>query len=204
MGKDKIAERILSLVMEPTEASSLVGDLLETGASRSAIWFWLNVFRTLAAAVWGDCKGHPLFVVGIAFLGTLVHFATAFIGGLLCALFIIAAGALSSHPHLAQEHPWLLFPGLIVTGGVAPLYAGRWIARFSLGKDAAVCVAMVIIAPIVFNGMTALLWCGSSLLGVVRVVPETYSWWNWQQIACIVPYLVGAALVRRRHLAAAS
>ena len=196
MDKGKIAEWFISLVMERPQAASVVGDLLETGASRSGGWFWSNVFRTWIATAWRDGRSQPRFVFGIAALGAVVQYGASIV----CSLTWVFADWGFSH----------LFPvppgtsGLVLlTSVVSPFYAGRWIARVSHGRDVAICAAMVIMGPIVYSAVGALLWWFSAfIVGAVPLgaVPRfTFIGWNGWVIFSFVPSLLGAALVRRRR-----
>ncbi|HVW19992.1 MAG TPA: hypothetical protein VG838_12565 [Opitutaceae bacterium] len=197
MDKGKIAEWFISLVMEREQAAAIVGDLLEAGASKSVGWFWSNVLRTWAMSVWRDVRSHPGFVLGLAMLGILVNAAGCFVASLAMALLerTIWAGLSGWEASL-----WLFAERLLVVS-VGAFAAGRWIARFSLGKEVAVCLAMVLVAPPILNVLDVLMWGFLTLAGgPVAVAPLTFVWWNngWMLFS-LVPYLMGAMLARRRQ-----
>jgi hypothetical protein len=197
MDKGKIAEWFISLVMERTQAASVVGDLLEIGASQSAAWFWSNVFRTWAANVWRSGKSEPRFVFGIATLGTLIEVGLCYIGSITFALGLNVVINEASLPLSIQYMPALLLARNLVINLGSSFYAGRWIARYARGREVAVCAAMVIIGPVVASGLCALCWCLFSLKE--SPAPRfVFVWWNWWVILCFAPRLLGAVLVRSR------
>jgi hypothetical protein len=203
MDKGKIAEGFISLVMERAQAASVVGDLLETSTSRSTFWFWSNVFRTWTANVWRDGISHPRFVFGVAAYGTLLHVGI----GLAVSIFfgigipIITFGL--SHPQMFQVMSSLMFVERLIVILGCPFFIGRWIARFSSGKDVAVCVAMAILTPIAFAVLSVALWF--YFVVIQGRPPQMFTWWSSWEMWFFVPYLLGAVLVpSRRQIAATS
>lgn len=198
MDKGKIAEMLLSLVMDPVRAAGVSGDLLEAGASRNGFWFWSNVFQTFLATIWRETKAWPLFVLGLAIRGALAQCAIAFS----VALPIIAVT--SSHQRMAHEHPFFWYPLLAISLGsvnvlVAPFFAGRWVAKRSLGKEFAICIAMTMVSPFVIAGMSIpFVWVVSLMSGQVYT-GHTFLWLRWWEMGFLLPYLTGALLVRRRR-----
>jgi hypothetical protein len=196
MDKEKFAERLLSMAMEPAQAASVVGDLLEASSSRNVIWFWTNVFQTFAATIWRDVKAQPLFIVRVAAYGMLAQIGLGMIVAMACALVIFVASRFI--PHLVG-YAWA-YPLFFVSQLLPPFYAGRWIALKSSGKDVAICVAMTVGMPVVFDSINALLVWGVPLLSTNFAIPELYSrWWDWTDIVRLVACVAGAALVRRRR-----
>jgi hypothetical protein len=195
MDKGDIAEWTLSRSMEPAQASAVAGDLLETGRARSELWFWSNVAQTLAAKVWTDFASRPLFILGLAFRGALVLCALLFCvleaRGLALSMFV--------HSGFASEPREWLWPVMRFFSLLATLYAGRWIALRSSGKDLAVCVAMAVTFPFVDYGFAALLAISSSLGSHQELLmpPFGRSWEYWREIGSIAAFLIGVALVRR-------
>lgn len=200
MDKGRIAEWILALAMEPAQAASVIGDLLETDASPDAGRFWSNVFQTLTAAVWSDIKAQPLFVAGLAARGAL----------LLCAflLFVFYARGVifgfvrltASHSHLAHHPKEWLWPAMRGVSLLATFYVGRWTARRSLGRVVSVCAAMAMVYPFVYYGFTVL-WRGwpSLLMHREIAIPPFWNfWYHWREIGFYLAFLVGALLVHRR------
>ena len=181
MDKGKIAERVLSLAMAPTVASTIVGDWEETGASRNVIRFWSNVAQVLVASCGRDIADRPLFILGLAVRGALVQFAVAE-----CALLSIrGAGAIFAAARLAPGHAtWFLFSVVLVF--LAPFCAGGWIVRRSPGKFLAVCVAMTFVSPLIQAiANVAVLW-------VMSVNGHQPLWLYGWEVWFFVPYLLGA------------
>ncbi len=197
MDKGKIAEGFISLVMEREQAATVVGDLLEAGASRSIGWFWSNVFRTCTASVWRDAKSDPGFVLSRAVLGVLVNASgCAAVSLAMAVLKRVVISGFSIH----ETYSWGFAEEVIIVSAGA-FRAGGWIVRFSLGKEVAVCVAMVFLAPIIFSGVAMLLWGFLTLIqSPIAAPPFTLIWWNngWMLFS-FVPCLLGAALARRRR-----
>ena len=83
----------------------------------------------------------------------------------------------------------------------ATLYAGRWIAQRSFGKDLAVCVAMLIVFPFVDYGFTSLAVWYSALDTHGEVLLPAFGrfWYYWRDVGSLAAFLVGVALVRRRR-----
>jgi hypothetical protein len=202
MDKGKIAEGLLALVMDRPQAASVVGDLLETSLSRSAIWFWSNVLRTWIWTIWRDAKSQPRFVFGIAALGTLVHAGVALAVGLIFHFSLVGI-VLLLPPYL----DFLILPTSLgsVVGFyfLSPFYAGRWITHYSHGREIAICVAMVILEPVGFNALSLIANGYFSLVQWPRQ-PVPMSWWNWREVWNLIPFLLGAALTRRRRQAASA
>jgi hypothetical protein len=210
MDKAKIAESVLSSVMEPAQAAIVTGDLLETGASRSACWFWLNVFQTWAATVWHGFRTRPRIVLGLAVRGALWQYGFSLFVGFAYAFAIAFACLMVSlaHPHLIHEfrngtlfavHPACAAPFDLFFFLVAPFYAGRRIARQSFGLDIPVCITMAIAYLCICLVVAALsLWL-SSFTGHP---PARRS--DFLVLAPLSPLLLwasslaGAMLVRRR------
>jgi hypothetical protein len=193
MDKGKIAERVLSVAMDPVRAAAVSGDLLEAGGSRNSLWFWSNVFQTFLAIVWRDARARPLFVIGLAVRGAVVQCAICFS----VALPIVELTV--SHQSLAQKHPLWFIPFGLVYDIFAPYYAGRWVAKRSLGKELAICVVMTIVAPFIIAGTSLPLTWVVSLINGYGHMESAALWLHWWEIGFLLPYLAGALLVRRRR-----
>jgi hypothetical protein len=201
MDKGGIAEWGLSQAMEPAQAAGVIGDLLETGAARTDLWFWSNVLQTLAATVWRDVKAQPLFVIGLAARGALVLCILLFFVLEARGVAFGLATSLLSHSRAAEQPKEWLWPVMRIVSLLATLYAGRWIALRSSGKDLAVCVAMSIVFPFVDYGFDALLaWCSSFLAQREFLLPPFWRfWYYWREVGSMAAFLAGVALVRRRR-----
>lgn len=191
----------MSLVMERPRAAAVIGDLLEAGVSRGEGWFWSNVVRAWIASVWSDAKSEPRFVLGIAVLGILVCWGVSIAAELVFLFTTELVRSLVSPPLSIHGEVSLAFLQMLTAVFAGSFYAGQWIARFSLGREIAVCFAMVIVGPIVFAALGALFWLLLTLMhGLVGVAPPTFTLWNSAWIICpLVPYLLGAAQVRRQR-----
>jgi hypothetical protein len=212
MDKAKIAEWILSLVMEPAQSGSVVGDLLETGGAHNVAWFWSNVFQTVAVRVWCDIKTEPGFVAGLAFRGALMQTVFCALGAVLF-LFVTEVGFVVERKVFSVEFPghlqidlffvWLNILVFIIIG--PSYYVGRWIARRSTGKDATLCLAMLGSAHLCGYGVRTLMiwlvWLGRHHDLLDKVQPVVWpSFWDisWPGVICsFTAYLVGVSLVRR-------
>jgi hypothetical protein len=199
MDKSKIAEWLLSLVMEPAQAASVVGDLLEANTSHSIVWFWTNLIQMFAAAVWRSGREQPLFLLSLAVRGTLVQAAINLSAFLVC----MTAGLMFWHHHFGLDNPMQPLVGLVYLS-LGPICAGRWIARRALGKEVAVCIAMTMVSPFIEIGTNAL-WILSFYLFNGYPQPN-HIWWlfYWWEIGLLIPYLLGAFLIRHRLQRAAA
>jgi hypothetical protein len=197
MDKGTIAESILSLAMEPTQAAIVTGDLIEADASRNPVWFWSNVFQTLMAAAWREAKKQPIFVLSLAVRGALVQQALTMPFGFALVYTVLK---------FSWGRRLLVFPIYTFLGLTIPFYSGQWIARRSLSKDFAVCAAMALALPFVqfpcqvlmvrtichyvFSHLTT-----QSLQGI----HVHFAGWTWWDIAPLFASLLGAALIRRHR-----
>ncbi len=201
MDKGKIAEWFMSLVLERPQAATIVGDLLETGAARGAAWFWSNVFRTWCASVWRDGKSQPRFILGIATLGLLVQFAAGFTWSLTHSMLTRLSPWDRPSWLGAAFQLWMVVPVITVLSG---FFVGRWVARFSRGRDVAICMAMVCLEPLAFNVIFLLVRVYFSLVGLPKPDPLHFIWRDGWIVLSFIPYLLGAILVRQRLQAASA
>lgn len=197
MDKARVAEWALGPAVGPPQAAGVVGDLLETGAERGAVWFWSSVARTAAGAVWGDLRSQPFFYLGLALRGAV----------LLCAVLVSVwqarvmafdfVRASLSHSSFLVRHPkeWL-WPAVRAASLLGTAYAGRWVARRSLGRPAAVCLAMAFVYPFVYYGFGAL-WLAALHPG--RPLPPFGAfWYHPRDAAFVAAFLLGTVLRRPR------
>lgn len=204
-----MAEWLLSLVLERSRAAAVTGDLLEIGAGRGEAWFWSNVLRTWLASVWSDAKSEPRFIVGMATLGALVCWGVDLFAQLAILFAMVAVNSWVLRPWGAHLEPSLLFGQLQMLAAffAAAFYAGRWIARYSLGREIAVCFAMVVMGPVVLLGLSFLLWLFLTLShDILRIGTEpsfrirAVVFWLFFPV---IPYFLGAGWGRRRRQDAA-
>ncbi len=64
-----VAEWILRLVTTPDRAASIAGDLLEEASSRGIVWFWLNLFGTVASQLFEELRDARLRMLWLAVSG---------------------------------------------------------------------------------------------------------------------------------------
>lgn len=69
MTKSRIAEWILSQVLPPDRAASIIGDWMEDAPKRGNIWFWSCVFRTAGSCVLNDFIGNPATMARLGMAG---------------------------------------------------------------------------------------------------------------------------------------
>lgn len=187
MNRSNTAEWLLSLAMEPSQAASVIGDLLEAGGSRGSGWFWSNVVRTLIGAAWQDFREHPFLVAGLATLGVLMKYSLSVAVGIVASFASLAFGG----------NPTNGLIGAAVTA-LAALYAGRWITRYSFNKDLAVCGAMVFIEPLIGYGWIVLFAMPALLRGDPGLHTPSFLGPHEEYAISVALYPVGAALGRRR------
>ncbi|HEX8895365.1 MAG TPA: hypothetical protein VF783_18705 [Terriglobales bacterium] len=141
MPKDRIAEGLLVLVTNRERAASIVGDLMESSATRGRVWWWSAVLRAAASLLWGGFADSPLGMLGLAFRAWLM--------GLLLALtWMILASVFQG---IWQVHARYVVP-LILTSPVlariiaAPceFFVGCWIARRAPDRELSAWLALLI------------------------------------------------------------
>lgn len=197
MDKGRIAEWFLSLVMDRGQAVGVVGDLLETRAARNGTRFWSSVFRISAGNVWHDVRSQPRFVFGLALQGLAVEWGVA---ALLAVAAVVALNAL----HVSAAAGFPVERLQVAVFALGPTFcAGRWIAKYSHGKEVAVCVAMTLSGPPFFHGLGRFFWWFATVIEQRSGAAPTFSLSRdyGYFLLCFLPTLLGAALVRRRRLA---
>jgi len=192
MDKAQIAERFLSLVMERARAAAVVGDLLEVSPSHGTFWFWSNVLETWTANVWREWTCHPRFVFRVAAYGTLLQVGIGLAVSIVFSVGLPIAIRGLANPHMFRVISTWLWIGRILVLLVCPFFVGRWIARFTLGKDVAICVAMAILTPVALSVLRVGLWF--CLVVFQGRPPHLFTWWSSWEMWFFVPYLLGAIL----------
>jgi hypothetical protein len=195
MDRGDIAEKVLSLALEPARSAAAIGDLVELSISRGRVWFWVNVFQTLLAAVGHAAKRRPLFILGLA------SRAAFELGGLLL-LGVLTRIALHQmlflHSNSSYATDWTEIPALQL---VASLSVGRSIARRSQNNDLAVCIAMMIFGPLLVYPLRVLLLKVGliDLSSTFRLVGalNSSSWWPFT--FCFACCLAGTIWERRQR-----
>jgi hypothetical protein len=203
MRKTQIAEWILSLVTSPERAASTIGDLMEDGATRNALWFWMCVGRTALSSLWRTfVPGWPR-LIALAGLGVLLEFlgmiAVFVIPGLVSAT-LTGMSIPSGHPVLFSA---VLTPARLLfiwNAGFACVDFGVswWMARRSPKQEFAACVALIA-AGLVTSAATRMAFeihrTGRTDLLTYLALPGLSFLWN-----CVL-VLTAAALVRWRRIA---
>lgn len=203
MDKGRIAEGVLSLAMEPGRATSVSGDLLETGASRGPAWYWSNVARTFAGAVWRDLGERPLFFAWLAARAALLLCALLLLVGHARVLVFAWVRSVAAHSALAHHPKEWLWPSVRLASLLATFGAGRWSARRSLGRDVAACLAMSVVFPFVYYGAIAA-WTACASLGSrhgLVLPPFGRCWYHGRDAAFMAAFLLGVAFARSRPAA---
>jgi hypothetical protein len=147
--KGKIAEGLIALVMERSQASAVVGDLLEAGMGRGRAWFWANVLCTWSAAIWSHVRSEPRFVLGMAVLGSLVCWGLNNVVQFALLFVEMIVGSWFSHRPVHDLAPPLVLEMQALAAVFAgAFYAGQWIVRYSRGREIAVCLATAMVGPV--------------------------------------------------------
>lgn len=157
----KLADCLLSLVLEPAEASAVVGDLLEESPQRGRFWFWRHVTQALLRASFHELTRKPLAMVGLGFecLGLM---NTVFVGWMI-AMFAVV---LLAFPH----HILVPTPPFLVISTLPGFCAGAWAATRAPGREFAVATVSNAVAMALFFGMLVVVFRG---LGWLLNVPWT-------------------------------
>lgn len=150
MRSARVAEWILSQVLAPDRAASMIGDWLEDAAARGRFWFWSCVFRTLLSHVWTDFTERPGFMVGLAIRGWLYSlwllvgtYFGLFVAVCILVPLVLFAGFLAHqihwHPSWPFHLPTQIFGQAIIQLWIAmcEFQAGRWIAHRAPGRELA-------------------------------------------------------------------
>jgi len=151
MPEPRLAERMLSLVVTPDRAASIVGDLVEAspGGRTPRISVWISVARIGISLLWKDVSASPGRTLYLATAGAFMNvsflapFGLAFFS---LAIFLGLLGSTLLHRDVTiAVHP-LLACLMICAAIPAPFMTGRWIARRSQGRELAPCLVLTILA----------------------------------------------------------
>ncbi|MGJ5820644.1 hypothetical protein [Paludibaculum fermentans] len=135
------AQWLLSLVSEPKNATSMVGDLEEEASTRGRGWFWWNVFRTAAAHLGRDLHDAPLRMLGFAFWGWSTSWVVAFLLSMVVALL--------RNRLIGIIPSWEPSVHLTIYLAIAPLLCGWARARQYRHRAVAAAFATVILMAVV-------------------------------------------------------
>jgi hypothetical protein len=191
MHKDRIAEWILEQVTTRERASSTVGDLMESAATRGTAWFWSNVLRTAGSQVWRGMTADPVFMIGLAFRGLLLNLALS----LLClAGFLFIYGLAYSVLAVDLRKGWIVLGLGLGAVVLAQFQSGRWAGRRAPGRELSSGLALILLSTILAGpiqvGLALATGDSSRLPGLILMLLAS--------IPCQGAYLAGAAWARRR------
>ena len=151
MPEPRLAERMLSLVVTPDRAASIVGDLVEAspGGRTPRISVWISVARIGISLLWKDVSASPGRTLYLATAGAFMN--VSFLAPFGAAFFSLAiilgfVGSTLLHRDVTiAVHP--LLAGLVISGAVpTPYMTGRWIARRSQGRELTPCLVLTLLA----------------------------------------------------------
>jgi hypothetical protein len=151
MPEPRLAERILSLVVTPDRATSIVGDLVEAspGCRTPRMSVWTSVARIGISLLWKDVSASPGRTLYLATAGAFMNvsflapFGLAFFS-LATVLGFLGSQLLHRDVTIAVDP---LFACLVISAAVpTPYMTGRWIGRRSQGRELAPCLVLTILA----------------------------------------------------------
>ncbi len=166
MRGDRIAEWMLSLVVGRDRAVSALGDLMEESVARGPLWFWTCVARTVLSLLCRNLAAAPFRLAGFAVIGWFAYMLTSLVlwlGGYVLAVPLWGMGYFFTHhtglellsnmlrlrfdwpPATAQVTQWVEPLAMYV---LAPFQVGRWAARCWPGREVVVCVAIMLVWPL--------------------------------------------------------
>lgn len=177
----KPAERLLSLLTSPDNASGIVGDLSEERGQRGSMWFWRQVLGTMLSLCRGVLFESPLIVLPLVIAGYV----------LLMAIFqgFIYAGLNLFKPYglmfMARAFVPLAWTSHLLVGMTLVAVAGR--------RGMVACVLLATLG--VFLSIRAaciLIFTSANSL-------PTLPFWLIHTLATTLLLLLGGALIRRRQ-----
>jgi hypothetical protein len=141
MGRDVVAQGLLSFVSAPERAAAMVGDLEEEASTRGPGWFWWNVFRTMAAHLGRDLSEAPLRMARYAFWGWSSSWVIA--------VLLSMAVALWRNRLIGHIPTWEPTVHLTIYQVIAPLLCGWDRARqYQRQAVAAACATVLLMAVV--------------------------------------------------------
>ena len=166
MPKDRIAEWLLVLVTSRERAASIVGDIMESSATRGRIWWWSAVLRAASSLLWGSFAASPRGMLGLAFRAWLMG---VFLGMSSIIFASILGGALKIYGIAQQTLTVAVFI-------LCQFFVGRWMAWRAPGRELSAWLALLIMGqfPIALQ----------LLLYIVRLAlgyPISHDW-AWQPL----------------------
>jgi len=140
MTKSRVAEWILTQVLPPDRAASMVGDWMEDIDHRGNTWFWSCVLRTAIAGVWGSLTEHPATMARSGLRGYARYSL-----GIAGMAFLTYALRMSHYRPATYRWPFDLT--LHLTWFSWAFLSGRWIARREPGREVSGCAAATSVPP---------------------------------------------------------
>jgi hypothetical protein len=152
MNHDRIAEWLLESVTTRARATSMVGDLRETAASRGEIWFWRSVVATTVALMWRGMVADPRRMFGLAVRGWVAGLGFTFLIGIGAFLVLgpLLTGLTMGHSNgvggVYGGFPTSLAnPAHVAMIALCQFLVGRWIARRAPGREVSPCLAFALL-----------------------------------------------------------
>ena len=165
MRSDRLAHRILALVVPGDRAAAIAGDLIESADTRGPRWYWLSLIRVVVAVLCQDAMRTPIhmaaFAAGTWLLYMVVTFVTMAIGVFASVILWGAAYVFANHTGVELLTTWLgvrvglgppaeavWFVQVLMLAAVAPFQTGRLAARWWPGRELTVALVMSIVWPV--------------------------------------------------------
>jgi hypothetical protein len=163
MGRDRLAETLLSLVGAGDRAASAVGDLIEEAPARGGVWFWRSVMRLWLSLLGRDLSTAPLALAVSCVVGWFLYMALSLVLGLVGYVAVTLVWGVSyvlAH-HTGFElladvlrirFDWPPIPDwatyaiqAAVLFALAPLQIGRGSTQFWRGHEVSLALVMLIV-----------------------------------------------------------
>jgi len=155
MRSEAAAEVLLSLVVAPEIAESMVGDLAEAAPAPGKLLFWWSVLRTAAFRIGRDLCDAPLRMLQLAFCGTFYSLLLSGVVALAFSLLSNAAMAFGGGVRtyradggLSMVAPpgWVMGIAIIALVTVVPFLVGWLLANRSRGCEMTALLAYFLLA----------------------------------------------------------
>lgn len=163
--KTQIADWILSQVLPPDRAATMVGDWMEDAEQRGNVWFWSCVVRTTVSRVLSDFIESPRPILWLTFRAS---FFSWMVFGVTRALLVPGMHLFTLLGQIVPAPPPRLVDGLLqfLCGPACVgwniwvgILTGCWIARRAPGSEIAVCLATSLM-PLILIGLPTIFLSG--------------------------------------------